>query len=190
MHLPVKIVIPECKNIHFRRDMEHHICRPVNNSDVSLGYQFCKNITFILYVYIIYNVRYNKGETPISARIQGISITIELTKKYWYIYPKGVIRSRKLKKEKQHNGQKKKDKRPNNNLQNITSSNTNPTINWVWTQVLRRIKCFLFHMWQPSAFCPFSFGHCVVFLSSIYGFWLPLWYLQTFLTRLNNRSWP
>jgi hypothetical protein len=33
------------------------ICRPVNNIDVSLGYQFCKNITFILY--IIYNVRYN-----------------------------------------------------------------------------------------------------------------------------------
>jgi hypothetical protein len=26
--------------------MEHNICRPVNNSDVSLGYQFCKNITF------------------------------------------------------------------------------------------------------------------------------------------------
>ena len=26
------------------------------------------------------------------------------------------------------------------------------------------------------AFCPFSFGHCVVCSSSIYGFWLPLWY--------------
>jgi hypothetical protein len=44
------------KRIHFRTDMEHYICRPVNNSDVSLGYQFCKDITFILY--IIYNVRY------------------------------------------------------------------------------------------------------------------------------------
>jgi hypothetical protein len=32
-------------------------CRPMKNSDVSLGYQFCKNITFILY--IIYNERYN-----------------------------------------------------------------------------------------------------------------------------------
>jgi hypothetical protein len=42
------------KRIHFRTDMEHNICRPVNNSDVSLGYQFCKNITFILYIiYII-----------------------------------------------------------------------------------------------------------------------------------------
>ena len=26
-----------------------------------------------------------------------------------------------------------------------------------------------------------SFGHCVVCSSSIYGFWLPLWYLQTVL---------
>jgi len=29
--------------------------------------------------------------------------------------------------------------------------------------------------------CPFSFGHCVVFHSSVYRFWLPLWYLQTHL---------
>ena len=29
-------------------------------------------------------------------------------------------------------------------------------------------------------FCPFSFGHYVV-CPSIYGFWLPLWYLQTLL---------
>jgi len=29
--------------------------------------------------------------------------------------------------------------------------------------------------------CAFSFGHCVVCSSSIYGFWLPLWYLQTLL---------
>jgi hypothetical protein len=32
------------------------------------------------------------------------------------------------------------------------------------------------------SFCTFSFGHCVVCSSSIYGFWLPLWYLQTLLT--------
>jgi hypothetical protein len=30
------------------------------------------------------------------------------------------------------------------------------------------------------SFCAFSFGHCVV-CSSMYGFWLPLWYLQTLL---------
>ena len=45
------------RRIHFRTDMEHSICRPVNNSDVSLGYQICKDITFILYM--IYNVRHN-----------------------------------------------------------------------------------------------------------------------------------
>jgi hypothetical protein len=31
------------------------------------------------------------------------------------------------------------------------------------------------------SFCTFSFGQCVVCSSSIYGFWLPLWYLQTLL---------
>ena len=30
-------------------------------------------------------------------------------------------------------------------------------------------------------FYTFSFGHCIVCSSSIYGFWLPLWYLQTLL---------
>ena len=30
------------------------------------------------------------------------------------------------------------------------------------------------------SFCAFSFGHCVV-CSSIYGFWFPVWYLQTLL---------
>ena len=29
------------------------------------------------------------------------------------------------------------------------------------------------------SFCTSSFVDCVVFTSSIYGFWLPLWYLQT-----------
>ena len=31
------------------------------------------------------------------------------------------------------------------------------------------------------SFCTFSFGHYVVCSSSIYWFWLPLWYLQTIL---------
>jgi hypothetical protein len=31
------------------------------------------------------------------------------------------------------------------------------------------------------SFCTFSFGHCVVCSSSIYGLWLPLWYLQTLI---------
>jgi hypothetical protein len=31
------------------------------------------------------------------------------------------------------------------------------------------------------SFCTFSFDHCVVCSSSIYGFWLHLWYLQLIL---------
>ena len=30
----------------------------------------------------------------------------------------------------------------------------------------------------------FSFGHCVVCSSAIYGFWLPLWYLKTLLIKV------
>jgi hypothetical protein len=41
--------------------------------------------------------------------------------------------------------------------------------------VVNRCLSFLF------SFCNFPFGHCVVCSSSIYGFWLPLWYLQTLL---------
>jgi len=38
--------------------------------------------------------------------------------------------------------------------------------------------------------CPFSFGHCIVCSSSLHGFWLPLWYLQTFLVSLFFFFWP
>jgi len=37
------------------------------------------------------------------------------------------------------------------------------------------------------SFCPFSFGHCVVCPSSIYGIRLPIWYLETLLTGNNQR---
>jgi len=42
--------------------------------------------------------------------------------------------------------------------------------------------------WLPMQICCrfFLFGLCVVCSSSIYGLWLPLWYLLTLLT--NNRS--
>ena len=40
--------------------------------------------------------------------------------------------------------------------------------------------CFVDHC---LSFCTFSFGYCVVCSSSIYRFWLPLWYLQTLLIR-------
>ena len=46
---------------------------------------------------------------------------------------------------------------------------------------------------RSLSFCPFSFGHCVVCSFSIYGFWLPLWCLQTFLIPilpvLENVGW-
>ena len=38
----------------------------------------------------------------------------------------------------------------------------------------------IFVDWSLS-FCPSSFGHCIVCSSSIYRFWLPLWYLQALL---------
>ena len=46
------------------------------------------------------------------------------------------------------------------------------------TRSLVLYACFVDHC---LSFCTFSFGHCVVCSSSIYGFWLPLWYLQTLL---------
>jgi hypothetical protein len=36
------------------------------------------------------------------------------------------------------------------------------------------------------SFCTFSFGHCVVCSSSIYEFWLLLWYLQTLFAWAND----
>jgi hypothetical protein len=44
------------------------------------------------------------------------------------------------------------------------------------------------------SFCTFSFGHCVVCSSSIYGFWLPLWYLLAIvlsvLLRFTDSDYP
>ena len=46
------------------------------------------------------------------------------------------------------------------------------------TRVLVLCVCFVD---RCLSFCTFSFGHCFVCSSSIYRFWLPLWYLQTLL---------
>ena len=46
------------------------------------------------------------------------------------------------------------------------------------TRSLVLYVCFVDHC---LSFCTFSFGHCVVCSSSIYGFWLSLYYLQTHL---------
>ena len=64
---------------------------------------------------------------------------------------KGVIRIRKLKKNRQHNGQKKKDNKR-------STKHTHKTKDWVartplkiggWTQVLRKGKQFLLHQSFP-----------------------------------------
>ena len=52
------------------------------------------------------------------------------------------------------------------------------------TRSLALCVCFVDHC---VSFCHLSFGHCVV-CPSIYGFWLPLWYLQTLLT-MCFKSW-
>ena len=52
------------------------------------------------------------------------------------------------------------------------------------TRPLDLCVCFVDHC---LSFYPFSSGHCVVCSSSIYGFWLPLWYLQTLLLSSCNK---
>ena len=51
------------------------------------------------------------------------------------------------------------------------------------TRYLVLSVCFVDHC---LSFCTFFFGNCVVCSSSIYGFWLPLWYLQTLLMEYYN----
>jgi hypothetical protein len=48
--------------------------------------------------------------------------------------------------------------------------------------VTRSLILYVCFVDRCLSFCTFSFGHCVVCSSSsIYGFWLPLWYLKLFL---------
>jgi len=55
-------------------------------------------------------------------------------------------------------------------------------------RVTRSLVLCVYFVDRCLSFCPFSFGHCVVCSSSIYGFWLPLWYLQTLLIGSNTVS--
>jgi hypothetical protein len=48
-------------------------------------------------------------------------------------------------------------------------------------RVTRSLVLYVCFVDRCLSFWTFSFGHCVVCSSSIYGFWLPLWYLQTLL---------
>ena len=59
-----------------------------------------------------------------------------------------------------------------------------------WVRFTRSLVLCVCFVDRCLSFCTFSFGHCVVCSSSIYGFWLPLWYLQTLLgTRTSLNKW-
>jgi hypothetical protein len=53
-----------------------------------------------------------------------------------------------------------------------------------WVRVTRSLVLCVCFVDRCFSFSPYSFGLCVVCYSSIYGFWLPLWYLQTLLSTL------
>ena len=58
-------------------------------------------------------------------------------------------------------------------------------------RVTRSLVLYVCFVDRCLSFCSFSFGHCVVCSSSIYGFWLPLWYLQIllFIYQYNTTFW-
>ena len=62
----------------------------------------------------------------------------------------------------------------------IKSNTTDATSRVRVTRSLVLCVCFVD---RSLSFCTFCFGHCVVCSSSIYGFRLPLWYLQTLLEK-------
>jgi len=53
-------------------------------------------------------------------------------------------------------------------------------------RVTRSLVLYVCFVDRCLSFCTFYFGHCVFCSSSIYGFWLPLWYLQTLLLKLRE----
>jgi hypothetical protein len=55
-------------------------------------------------------------------------------------------------------------------------------------RVTRSLILYVCFVDRCLSFCTFSFGNCAVCSSSIYGFWLPLWYLQTLLTFKSPRG--
>ena len=48
-------------------------------------------------------------------------------------------------------------------------------------RVTRSLVLYVCFLDRCLSFCTLSFGHCVFCSSSIYGFWLTLWHLQTLL---------
>jgi hypothetical protein len=132
--------------------------------------------------------------------------------KIWY---QREIRSRKSKKDRQYNGQKKKYKDKQRSTIHFgikssfivyhrvynkrttyvtsgagTASPSGSPLVFSEVRVARSFSvwCFVDHC---LFFCPFSFGHRSISPSYIYVFCLLLWYLQTFLKKLlfNDFSW-
>jgi hypothetical protein len=58
---------------------------------------------------------------------------------------------------------------------------TSSSLGFSGVRVPRSLVLYVYFVDRCLFFCTFSFNHCVVCPSSIYGFWLPLWYIQTLL---------
>ena len=111
---------------------------------------------------------------------------------------KGLIRIRKSKKNRQHNDQKDKQRSTKHICKTKDRVNRTPikpggelrcsgrvssscsTSDTLVRSDLLVVSAPIQYIYS-FPFCTFSFGHCDVCSSAIYGFCLPLWYLQTLL---------
>ena len=55
-------------------------------------------------------------------------------------------------------------------------------------RVTRSLALYVYFVDHCLSFCPFSFGHCVVCSSSIYGFWSLRWYLKNLIIKILLQS--
>jgi hypothetical protein len=55
-------------------------------------------------------------------------------------------------------------------------------------RVTRSLVLYVCVVDRCLSFCTLTFGHCVVCSSSIYRFWLPLWYLKTLCTKTKKNK--
>ena len=95
-------------------------------------------VIFIIITFLFHFYPINKrGYSTVS---DILFLTTEIYKKSLKI-PKGVIRIRKSKKDRQHNGQNKKDKRTNNDLQSITH-NTKDRVTLIPLKTGGELGCF------------------------------------------------
>ena len=98
---------------------------------------------------------------------------------------KAVITNHKSKKDRQYNNQKDKQTwvaLVEQELLILPEHLSSPPV-FSGVRVTRSLALCVCFVDRCLSFCTFSFGHWVVCSSSNYGFWIPLWYLQTFLTK-------